>query len=79
MKPPIYALQLQRNRMLVRQSINYVRPASAVRAMQLLIKQCGADGMVVVLQDGQEITPRQLRDTANAQPRARHAPRHDPR
>lgn len=62
-----YVLQLQRNRQLVRQSIKYVRAASAVKAMSLLIKQCGKDGMVVVLRDGKEISPRALRDAAGEQ------------
>lgn len=76
MTPPIYTLQLQRDGRLVHQSIPYVNAASALRHFSRLLPQCRHDGMVVALQDGQEITPQALQDIANATNWSR---RHDTR
>jgi hypothetical protein len=57
-----YTIQLQRNRRLVEQvgptdSLNF-----AVKGYRRLLRMCRGDGMAVIIRDGVEISPRELRD-----------------
>jgi hypothetical protein len=59
----VYELQLQRNRVLVERIGPMTCSANvAVRKYRTLLSQCRGDGMVVILCDGQELAPHELRD-----------------
>lgn len=66
MTPAVYIIQLQRDRRVVAQ----VGPTRSInvagKGYRRLLRQCRNDGMALIIRDGVEISPRQLRDDERA-------------
>ena len=61
----LYRLELQKPQRVLVETVAHNSAGRAALSLTRLLRRCGTDGMVVVLRNGVEIAPQQLRDAAN--------------
>lgn len=61
----LYRLELHKPQRVLAEAVAHNSARNAANSLTRLLRRCGTEGMVVVLRNGVEIAPQQLRDAAN--------------